>query len=82
MNISIVQDSCAVEEDEEFLIILEGLFANGFIQENRINLDTTLARVVISDDDGKCVCYGFSNSFANMRPPLSTRNQRTPRVAW
>ena len=60
MNISIVQDSCVVEEDEEFLIILEGLFANGFIQENRINLDTTLARVVISDDDGKCVCYGFS----------------------
>ena len=59
-NISIVQDSCVVEQDEDFLIFLERIVDNGFIQTNRINLETTASRIIISDDDGQFISL-FTN---------------------
>ena len=63
VNISIVQDNCVVEEDEEFLVVLDRVAVNGFEQENKFLLDTTEGRVIISDDDGECslgiVCHLF-----------------------
>ena len=47
-----MQDSCVVEQDEDFLIFLERIVHNGFIQTNRINLETTAS---ISDDDGQFI---------------------------
>ena len=49
MNISILQDSCIVEEDEQFIVVLNRVSLETL--ENRILLDITEGNVIITDDD-------------------------------
>ena len=73
MNISIVQDNCIIEEDEEFIIRLDSTDFSNFLQENRIKLNTTEGTVFIYDDDGNHICLLLANFFVEQcQWPLCT----------